>query len=93
MPRLQFPEGLLRGHFIQSLGLTQLLFTAVLLELSLAEFLQHADFAIGLDQRLTAALDLGRHRLALLGDALPLRPRNEFVALGLDQPVDVDDPG
>jgi len=84
------PERLLRGDLIQPLDLAELLIAAVLLGLPLAEFFQDADFTVGLDQRLAAALDLGSHRLPLLDKALLLCPRDELVALGLHQPIDVN---
>ena len=59
------------------------------LGLALAEFFQHANLAIGLDQRPAAALDLGGQRLPLPGDIRLPCPRGLFVALGLDQTVDV----
>jgi hypothetical protein len=87
------PERLLRGDFIQPLDLAEFLIAAVLLGLPLAEFLQNANFAVGLDKRLAAALDLGSYRLPLLDKVLLLCPRHQFIALGLDQPFDVDGPG
>jgi hypothetical protein len=62
----------------------------VLFGLSLAEFFQHADFAVGLDQGLAAAFDLGCHRLPLLGKALLLRLHDQLVPLSFDEPVDLD---
>ena len=56
----------------------------------LGAFPQHADLAIGLDQRLAAALDLGSDRLALLGDVSLCGARDQFEALGFNEAVDID---
>ena len=81
---------MLRGNLIEPPRFADFFLAAVLLDLPLAEFFQHADFAIGLDQRLAAALDLTDDRLALLGDLPLLCSRHQVVALGLDEAVDID---
>jgi hypothetical protein len=61
--------------------------------LPLAKFFQHADLAIGFDQRLTAAFDFDRHVLPLLSYILLVRSGDQFESLGLDEPVDIDSTG
>jgi hypothetical protein len=62
----------------------------VAIVLALAQLFEHAHLAIGLDEGQPAALDLGLHGLALAAKLLPLRPQQQIVAAGVDEPIDVE---
>jgi hypothetical protein len=81
------------GEFIELLCLATRLVFAVPLVLSVAKFLEHADFAVGGDERFAALGDLGRDHLPLLIGRFALDLEDHFIARRLGELIDVHGSG
>ena len=76
------PHDLLLGDFIEAFRLAAIFLAAVPVGLPLAEFFQHADLAVGLEQGLPPALDFGGHVLPLPQDLRLLAPQTPARSAG-----------
>ena len=78
------------GDFIEPFDVAAVLLVAMPFELVLAQFFQHADFAVGRQERFAAAFDFRGQPLPLLQGLLFIDAKRDLVALRFDQEIDID---